>query len=274
MDIKLIAMDLDGTALLSDHCSFSPKLISVLEAAHKKGIQIVPTTGRQLGMLPPVLKEEPDWENYVILCNGAQIRNMQTGELLHNLSIPGNTLKALLELAKEFHLPIEFSANSRLHLTKDSIEIQRKDPVIAFHVDTILPQYGILEDSLDYLCADGALPIEKVNIMCVPRELRPALEKRLEQLDVSAVWSSEISLEISHVDATKGNALKKLCQMLNISADCVMALGDAGNDISMLRLAGLGVAMGNAPDNVKNAADIVTQSNVHDGAANAIERIL
>ncbi len=272
MKIKLIAMDLDGTALLPDHSSFSPRLVRALECAHAAGVMVVPVTGRQFGMLPPMLKEHPVWENYAILCNGSQIRNAQTGEILYSLTLSDDTLKAVLALSRELELPIEFSANSRLHLTQDCLEAQRLDPTLKFHVETILPQYGIIEESLDHLCSSKDLPVEKINIQCVPTELRTTLQQRLEQLHVAAAWSSENTMEVSHIDATKGNGLEKLCTLLQLPTDSVLALGDSGNDITMLRLAGLGVAMGNAPDFVKEVADVVTASNTEDGAALAIER--
>ena len=79
-------------------------------------------------------------------------------------------------------------------------------------------------------------------------------------------------MEITHPDATKGQTLKILCDLLQIPMEAVMALGDSGNDITMLRQAGLGVAMGNAPDFVKRAAGVCTDSNEADGAAKAIEQ--
>ena len=83
MDIRLIAMDLDGTALRNDRCSFSPRLIAALEEAHNRGIEIAVITGRQWSMLPPAVQNHPVWENLVVLCNGAQIRRMATGEVLY-----------------------------------------------------------------------------------------------------------------------------------------------------------------------------------------------
>jgi hydroxymethylpyrimidine pyrophosphatase-like HAD family hydrolase len=79
-------------------------------------------------------------------------------------------------------------------------------------------------------------------------------------------------MEITHPDATKGQTLEILCKSLQIPMEAVMALGDSGNDITMLRQAGLGVAMGNAPDFVKQAADVCTDSYDADGAAKAIEQ--
>ena len=73
MDIRLIAMDLDGTALQADRCSFSPRLIAALDEAHRRGIAIAVITGRQFNMLPPAVQNHPSWENLAVLCNGAQI---------------------------------------------------------------------------------------------------------------------------------------------------------------------------------------------------------
>ena len=76
MDIRMICMDLDGTALLKDRTSFSPDLIRALEEAHERGIAIVPVTGRQYGLLPEAVKNHPVWENLVVTCNGGQIRRL------------------------------------------------------------------------------------------------------------------------------------------------------------------------------------------------------
>ena len=79
-------------------------------------------------------------------------------------------------------------------------------------------------------------------------------------------------MEITHPDASKGKGLAALCRLLEIPPENVLALGDSGNDESMLRSAGLGVAMGNAPDFIKAAADAVTEPYDRDGAAIAIEK--
>ena len=73
MDIRLIAMDLDGTALQADRCSFSTRLIAALDEAHRRGVAIAVITGRQFNMLPPAVQNHPSWENLAVLCNGAQI---------------------------------------------------------------------------------------------------------------------------------------------------------------------------------------------------------
>lgn len=269
MDIRLIAMDLDGTALQPDRCSFSPRLIAALEEAHRRGIAVAVVTGRQFNMLPPAVQNHPVWENLVVLCNGGQIRKLDTGELLYEKNISREALKQLLVLSEELDIPLEFSVNGVLYLTERSLRQQQGKAHLYFHLHTILANHGKVIPSLEPLCD---LAVEKANLPWIPDTLHRAAEERLRDIPVSAVWSSASSMEITHPDARKGIALEALCDLLQIPPENTMALGDSGNDASMLETAGLGIAMGNAPDFIKALADAVTESNTSDGAALAIER--
>ena len=270
MDIRLIAMDLDGTALQEDRCHFSPRLTAALDAAHERGVAIVPVTGRQFDLLPPAVTQLRKWSDLAVLCNGGQIRELKTGKALFCLTIPKTALEQLHALAEKFSIALEFSREGRLHLTQQSYDAQLDDPRLHFHVHTILAKNGVIVDSLLPLCREDT--VEKVQLPRIPLHLHREVEDALKQIDVSAVWSSPTSMEITHSLATKGNALMQLSRLKNIPPETMMALGDSGNDISMLRRAGLGIAMGNAPDFVKAAADGVTETNFNDGAAIAIEQ--
>ena len=269
MNIKLICMDLDGTALRSDRKTFSPRLNAALEAAHHKGIAIAPVTGRQYGLLPPAVTCHPVWENLVVTCNGGQIRKLGTGERLFGLDIEAAALHQLLEISRRFGIPIEMSVDSRLHLTRASYEAQLPHESLRFHVHTILAKSGVIVDSLEPLCCR---PVEKAQLPWIPPEIGRDVAAALEKTAVSAVWSSATSMEITHPEANKGKGLASLCRLLQIPMECTMAIGDSGNDEAMLRAAGLGVAMGNAPDFIRAIADAVTDTNEQDGAAAAIEK--
>lgn len=268
MDIRVICMDLDGTALQRDRASFSPRLQAALEEAHRRGIAVVPVTGRQFGLLPPAVKNHPLWEDLLVACNGGQIRKLATGEILDSLDLEPEALEQLLVLAEKYDLPIEFSVDSRLYLTEHSLALQQEDPGLVFHRDVILAEHGVTVETLGPLCREG---VEKVNLLCIPEEKREAVLRSLDPISVSAVWSSHNCMEITHPDAHKGRGLEEACRILGIPPEQAMALGDSGNDIAMLRRAGLGVAMGNAPDFVKAAADVVAEPFDADGAAKAIE---
>lgn len=270
MDIKLIAMDLDGTALQSDRKSFSPRLTAALEKAYAKGVAIAPVTGRQYGLLPPPLKAHPVWEDLVVTCNGGQVRKLATGGMVHGLEVSSDVLAVLLDISERFDIPVEFSVDSTLYLTERSMQLQLPVENLQFHPDVILAQHGVIVDGLSAAMQN----VEKVNYPYVPEHLRDAVMEKLGEISVSAVWASHSSIEITHPDATKGNGIRALCRILDIPMESVMALGDSGNDVTMLRQAGLGVAMGNAPDFVKAAADAVTQTYNHDGAAAAIEQFV
>lgn len=271
MDIRLIAMDLDGTALQADRCSFSHRLIAALEEAHRRGIAIAVVTGRQFPMLPPAVQNHPVWENLAVLCNGGQIRKLATGECLYQKDICKEALVQLLELSKALEIPVEFSINGVLHLTQKSLEQQQGMPRLDFHINTILANHGKVVSSLEPYCE---MAVEKCNFPYIPPHLHKQAEQLLQGISVSAVWSSDSSMEITHPDAQKGIALEALCGLLDIPPENTMALGDSGNDESMLKTAGLGIAMGNAPDFIKAAADAVTECTENDGAALAIERYI
>lgn len=269
MDIRLIAMDLDGTALQNDRCSFSPRLNAALDKAYRRGIEIAIITGRQWSMLPPAVQNHPAWENLVVLCNGAQIRRMKTGEVLYAKNISRNALEQLLELSRKLDIPIEFSVDSVLYLTQKSLDQQQGLAHLDFHIHTILVHHGKVVPSLEPLLE---LAVEKVNLPYIPSHLHTQAEQLLKEIPVSAVWCGSTSMEITHPDAQKGIALDALCDLLKIPVENTLALGDSGNDESMLKKAGLGIAMGNAPDFLKRIADTVSETNDRDGAAIAIER--
>lgn len=271
MNIRMICMDLDGTALQPDRDSFSSRLETALQEAHRRGVIIAVVTGRQFGLLPAAVAEHPVWEDLAVTCNGGQVRKLATGELLYGLNMDAQALRQLLEIAGRYDLPVEFSVDSRLYLTAHSLSLQQADPGLAFHRDSILARYGRIVDTLEPLCTEC---VEKVNLLCIPGELRETVVRELEKVSVSAVWSSRNCMEITHHEADKGRGLEALCRLRNILPEQTMAMGDSGNDIAMLRQAGLGVAMGNAPDFVKDAAAVVTDRYDRDGAAKAIERFV
>ena len=268
MDVRLICMDLDGTALCADRESFSPRLCAALEAAHRKGIAIAPVTGRQYGLLPPAVTCHPVWENLVVTCNGGQIYRLGTGQRLFGLDLEESALRQLLQIARQLDIPVEFSLNSHLHLTRASYDAQLPQENLRFHVHTILARCGVIVDSLEPLCR---LPIEKAQFPHIPPEKAAQVEAALRDVAVSAVWASATGMELTHPDADKGSGLRRLCSLLQIPIESSLAIGDSGNDEPMLRAAGLGIAMGSAPDSLKAVADAVTGTNAQDGAAAAIE---
>ena len=275
MEISLLAMDLDGTALLDDHKTFSPRLRAALDAAARKGVAIVPTTGRQYAMLPPAVHTGAAWEDLCILCSGGEIRRLRTEELLETHYIETDVARRVMEIAAQLGQPVELSADGQLYLTRESWDMQREHAEsLQFHLNSILTTRGREVSSLDAVLEQPGLALDKINLPYVPCEQRAEAERLLTTAPISFAWSSPHSIEITHSLATKANGMLMVCELLGVDSAHTMAIGDSDNDISMLRVAALGVAMGSAPQEVKDAADAVTGSNMEDGAAIAIERYI
>lgn len=272
MDIRLIAMDLDHTALQPDRKTFSPRLNAALSAAHRKGVAVLPITGRQFFILPPAVRRDAEWAGLVVLSNGGEVRRLTDGTLLSGHYLEPDALYALVGAAAELNLPIELSSGDGLYLTPASWESQRRTGgPLRFHLDDVLARFGHETADLRAFLA-GSPTVDKVNLPYVPDELRAAAERALNALPVSWFWSGPQAVEIAHRDASKAGGLLEVCRLLDIDPAHAIALGDSGNDIPMLQAAGLGVAMGNAPPQVQAAADAVSAPFDQDGAALAIER--
>lgn len=271
MDIQLIAMDLDGTALLDDHVSFSHQLNETLLEAHRRGIAIVPVTGRQFDLLPPPLKQHPVWENLAVLCNGAEVRSLADGALKVSHYMEPESVIPLIEVSRELELPMEISAGSLLHLTREHWEAEAGGAHLAFHRDILARNGREIPELLDF-CLHSGKKFEKINFPWVPADRRAAFEEAVKELPFSCVWPGELCAEITHPEADKAHGVAHVCERLGIDQSRVLAIGDSGNDIPMLKAAGMGVAMGNAPCYVQKAAKAVTASNMENGAALAIHR--
>lgn len=272
MDIRLIAMDLDGTALQANRRTFSPRLNAALNAAHQKGVAVAPITGRQFFILPPAIDPGLEWAGLAVLCNGGEVRRLTDGRLLSGHYLGRGALLPLLDAAERLGLPIELSAGDGLYLTRESWDSQRRTGgPLRFHLTDVLEPFGHEVEDLRALLADGR-SVEKVNLPYVPDGVRAETERALDALPLSWFWSGPRSIEIAHPDASKANGLLEVCRLLDIDPAQAMALGDSGNDIPMLRAAGWGVAMGSASAQVRAAADAVSVPYDQDGAALAIER--
>ena len=269
MDIRLIAMDLDGTALQADRKTFSPRL----NAARQKGAAVVPITGRQFFILPPAVHKDVEWAGLVVLSSGGGVRRLTDGELLSAHYMETDALYALIDMADRMSLPVEVSALGGLYLTRKSWELllRAAEGQRWFHLDTVLEGFGHVADDLRAFCRTTT-EVDKANLPYIPDEAREETERALNALPLSWFWSGPRSIEIAHPDTFKANGLLEACRLLDIDPAHAMALGDSGNDIPMLQAAGLGVAMGTASPQVQAAANAVSAPFDQDGAALAVER--
>jgi len=260
---RLLAIDLDGT-LLTPQKIITPRTHQALRQAISAGVTIVIATGQTLSVLQNVCAGLPLSAPQIIE-NGAIIANIHSGDILHERLIPPEHILPVLDELRNFGL---YRAYHTLH----RVYVDRNTPrARSWYRPPVLPAVEV-EDvaSLYPLSCIKVVGIGEANTL---REKRRELERIFgEQLYVTQ--SSFDILEFLHPEVSKGNALRIIASDLNIMPEEIVAFGDNHNDIGMLRLAGLGVAMGNAHEEVKAAADYVTRSNAEDGVAVVIEEMI
>lgn len=272
MDIRLIALDMDGT-LLNDQKELSPGNRAALESCIRHGIAIVPATGRPSAGLPAELRTMAG-VRYAILTNGARVEDLQENKIISQELIHWELAYEVLALLSQYPVAYDPYINGRGKMEarfRDHLDQYGLPPAMQ---KLVLSSRDEVEDELALVKAWKA-PVEKINIFTTDQKLRMGLWEKLNQYQELVVTSSlEYNLEINAVTATKGNALMQLADHLGLEREQTMAMGDGSNDISMVASAGIGVAMANGMDIVKQNADYITLSNEEDGVAAAIRHFL
>lgn len=270
--IKLIALDLDGT-LLNSEKRLSQRNEKALRECIHRGIEIVPCTGRIWKGIPEFLREFPGIR-YAITVNGAAIVDIQKKEEIDQRKFCAAQAIEILELAKGFNTMYDAYIEGQGYGEKrfmDHMDSYGIPPVVQKMVrDTRV----IVPDVVEKVKREQR-DVEKINYFFGDLEERArAREELLKRSDVIVSSSFQFNLEINAVGATKGEGILRLASHLGIEPEATMGFGDGENDLSMMQKAGLGVAMANGEDIVKQAADYVTDSNDLDGVAKAIEKFV
>lgn len=264
MSIKLVAIDLDGT-LLNDHHEINQPVVDAIKKAREAGVYVVLSTGRPLSGTRAQL-DVLGLNNYIITYNGALVLNTNTWDIV-----------AEHGLTRENYLEIDHLArllNVHLHLA-DKKEMYTSNRDISPY--TILESY-LVNMPLHYrtpeeIAAENVLPI-KMMMIDDPEVLNKAFKRIPADYfeRYTLVRSTPYFLEVLNPNASKGIALKELSEHLGIKQSEVMAIGDAENDLSMIEFAGTGIAMGNASETIKAAADYTVATNLEDGVKEAFDR--
>ena len=272
---KLIAFDMDGTLLCSDK-TLSEENRLALTAAAEAGIVLVPATGRPRKGITEEILGLPG-VRYLILTNGAAVIDLAEQRLLYRRELPVERAVAVMERLEATGLNLVYDCyiDGRGFITasmRERLSDFLKEPAM-LRLYTGIRQ-GVNE--LKAFLRDRGGTIEKMQSLFLSQEDLRTAQAMLEREFPDLVLSSSIgcNIEINAPGATKGEALLALCRELQIDRQDTAAFGDGINDISLLRAAGLGVAMQNAEDAVKAAADCVTLTNDESGVAKVIRELL
>ena len=272
-DIRLIALDLDGTLLNSDK-KLTERSRAALEAASAAGIEIVPATGRFYRGMPEEIQALP-FVNYAITVNGAQVLDVRTGETLYAGVIPVEEAVAFFTYLDDLPVIYDCYVDGWGYMT-GSMQRRAAEYISNVHsLDMVLRLRDPVPELKAYLRERGR-PLQKMQLFTRDIPFRDRLLETLrERFPRFAVTTSlPNNIEINSRDADKGRALLGLAERLGLRREQTMAFGDGLNDLTMLTAAGTGVAMGNASAELKAAAARTTDDCDHDGVAKAIEEIL
>lgn len=274
MAYKLVCIDVDGTLLNSKH-KITERTKKILLEAHKKGIHIVICTGRMytdaeyysnlIGVKSPV-----------IASNGAFIKEKDNDKVIYKDVLGESLSLVLLELFRKHSIKPYFCTPNKFYYGNIMFQL--------YYIATKI--LGIRRNRFDaeYVFSwrrwEKVLQKEKDNVVkCEIIYRDPALIcellnelKNMDQLEI--VDSSRYNIEITRKGVSKGKAVEMLASLYHVKREEIITIGDSENDLSMIEYAGLGIAMGNALDSIKQKADHVTASNDNDGVAKAIDQFV
>lgn len=272
-NIRLIALDLDGTLLNSDK-QLSAENRAALERAAGEGIEIVPATGRFYKGMPQIIRDLP-FVHYAISINGAQVYDVVNDKTVCSSEIEWSRAVDVMKRLDTLDVIYDCYQDGWGWMTRSQYELAEQYAA-NIHSLEMIKQLRTPVPELKTLLRERASGVQKIQAFFRDMDLRSRmLEKLPEEFPDLVVTTSIVNnIEINSREATKGIAVKKLAEYLGFSAEAVMAFGDDFNDITMLEAAGIGVAMGNADAAVKKAADFVTDDCNDSGVAHAINRFL
>ena len=267
MKYKMIVLDLDGT-LTNNKKEITPHTKQALMQAQAAGVHVVLASGRPTYGIVPLAEELKLKDNggYILAFNGGKIIDCTNNEVLFEQKLDEQLVPILFQEAQKAGMEIlTYQGEGIAATNKDDEYVQHE----AFINKMPVTQYDDFLNQLVY-------PINKCLIVGDPtplHELEIRLAKELEgKMDVYR--SADFFLECVPLGIDKARSLDRLISSLGISREEVIACGDGYNDLSMIRFAGLGVAMANAAKDIQSEADFVTLSNEEDGVAHVVERFI
>ncbi len=270
MNYQLIALDLDGT-LLNSRKEIPEEAVRAIRKACAVGKTVVFDTGRAVPELAEQIERLPE-VRYAVFASGGGLYDIREKKAFGLQGIPAAQTERILALARTKDIMPQLVLPDR-----DVIQASHMENLEHYNMGVYRPMYEkamtLVPDIYAFAEACNE-PYLKINLYHAEVPERIRTREQLETPELELVYSEISSLECSAAGVSKGSGLERLCGLLDIPLEACIAVGDADNDLPMLRAAGLGVAMGNAPDYVKTAADRIVSDLDHGGCAEAIMMLL
>ena len=285
--IRLFASDMDGT-ILQDHSTIHPDNVKMVRYLQEQNIPFVICSGRDFYQASLCL-EPANLQCPVIGLNGAVIYQ-EDGTILKEVTLSHEDTRILVQEIEKYHNNWDmmtskgfFSLHFKEKFAKKVATFRENHPELTpeeleVEIDKLKKLfYAIDVSSVEEVLKDPSIKIYKVLTSNYEaedslKEIKSYVEQELPNLVVTSSFKTNI--EVTHKDAQKGIALQYYADTLGISMDEVFAIGDNSNDVSMLKIAGYSVAMGNANQEAMQSAKYQTDDNKHGGVAKAIQQCL
>ena len=273
-EIKIIALDLDGT-LLDSAKRLSEGNRAALKAAAAKGVHVVPTTGRFFGMMPECIRELP-FVRYAITVNGAQVYDSATDTALVREEISLDTALGIMRLLDGYDVIYDCYRNNWGWMA-ESFKMKAAAYATDVHYLKMIEDFrhGVpeLKAHLEATAAEG--DVQKIMLFTPLNDDGNLVKVIADDVtaafpDIKVTGSTWNNLEFNALTAHKGMALERFAESLGLTLANCMSFGDGLNDLTMIEAAGIGVAMSNACPEVRAAAKYITLSNDEDGVAAAM----
>ena len=261
---RAIALDLDGT-LTNHEKVVTPKTREALLQASAKGAVIILASGRPTYGIEPVAEclELNKQGGYILSYNGGNIVNAKTGEKLFSQFLPDEVIPELYAYAEENgHALLGYAGNEIITEMPDDQYVKEESRINKMNIRKVENLFEAMEPHPTKLLMTG----DPTLMLKAEKEL---VEKLGDRMDIFR--SAPFFLELVPKGIDKAKSLSRLLTKINLTPADMIAFGDGYNDLSMLKLAGMGVAMENAAPEVRAEADYVTLSNEEDGVAAALE---
>ena len=262
--IRLLALDLDGT-VIDDSLTISPAVRSAVRRAVDHGVHVTIVTGRMFRATLPYAKEL-GVHGPLVCYQGAGVFDTESGNALYEELVPNAVAMRVYAKAKRDGFHLQMYKNDRFYVEEDNAYTAfyaRLAGVEAIVVDSLAREFAGCGSTKVNMNADAA------RIAAYEPTMRHYLGE-----EAYVTRSLPEFLEVINPRVNKGRALRFVAERLGIPLEHTMAVGDSYNDITMLREAGLGVAMGSAPPELRAAAQAVVGDCRADGVAEAIERFV
>lgn len=265
---KILALDMDGT-LLNSQKKISPKTAAAISELSKRGVYVVTSTGRGVAELEDY-KDELKFMHYGITSSGGAVYDFFNKKAVKAHTIPVETAFEIIDAG--------ISERAMIHILGLTTSLMR-DEDIKNTEDFQMSTYQDMYDRICTRCDDFKKYVQenpdeiiKINLYHRSPESRQRNFERLKHLNLTFALAETTALESSSKGVSKASGLIELCKFLNVDISETVAVGDAPNDIEVLKTAGVAAVMGNASDEIKKIADFVTDDNDNDGIVKVIEK--